>query len=998
MSAVDTSVAQHPPSAHYLSKESTGNAEVDMWRQRLTSSPYDGNAWHGLLRAVKASNDDKLIEETFEDALKQYPSAGSLLADFAEFELNRGNQEKAETMFNSCLFNVPSIDLWQCYLDYVLKINMDDQGLVTQPERRSTVMECYKLVLEHVGSDRDAGKIWSSYIEFISSAKSHAPYEEQQKNDLLRETYQAAVSLPLLGIEKLWKGFDAFENKQDRVMAKQLLSKHSPTYMAARTALREMNRLWEAIKRAQPPHGLPVPPSWTPREVDYLVAWKNYLKWEMSDPLRLGDAAALNRRVLYAYSQACMALRFYPEVWIEYADHLLSCDQANEALAKLQTASQVLPDSLSVQFAYAEMAERMKQPDVCKQVYEYVVSTKRADIEATMQRYSQRVEKLEKKLRALTAKRSSDEDQDDMQGVMEGEDIDGDDDDDDMSVLSQESGNENGGSDYNDEAADGASMASGSPAPRGPSFGSGPSESELLTHAERAQKAVRKRLNGTKEHIKRRLEEKKEIYTISWIMYLRYTQRSEGIDAVRQLLRRPRSDPTGYITYHLYIAAALMEYHVARRPGIAGKLFEFYSKVYSENPEYIVEYMNFLINSGDDANARSLFERFQGTGVGDSTHLWSMLSDFEYNYGDMGAISKMDKRFIERFDHENTLTRMAARYGYMNVQSVAVNEFGFPYRGDIGGDFPVESGAGRRAVAFPEDPAGFVGQSAEYGKGTVLGGTPNASEFESVGEQLGVTVGSVTGRHLHKNQLLMPLQSGRFVRPVVSALEEYAPVIEPFVPAEPMQYNISPVSAVSGRMDSHASASLASNPRPFGHLLDQGDVLSFVAASVAAPDTSRLDSIPLDLDALLGAVMQQKDMIPRMQSKYRPLAYMPWLTRSDYGQKPPYQGPHGGYSRSDYPASHSYNPRSTSRGRSGGDADGYRGGSSGGSRGYSRSGHSYRHAPYARSDSQSSQRGGGGSNQYSPSQYGPGQHNPSQYGSGQYGSRPNDRSNSRTYY
>ncbi|PIA14492.1 Suf-domain-containing protein, partial [Coemansia reversa NRRL 1564] len=618
-------LGEQPQSNHQNSQaeEATVFPQVEQYKRQLARCTTDANAWMGLLQAAKQTGSDKLLYESYAAILKQYPSSGHLLSAFVELELSRGNKESAESVFNNNLFNVPSIELWQCYLNYVLKANVEPNVDEIQQENRATVMDCYKLVIENVGCDREAGRIWIDYISFIESAQAHAPYEEQQKTDLLRETYQAAVAIPMIRVEDIWKKYDAFENQIDRMSAKQLLSKSSPAYMTARTALREMNRFWDAIESTKPPYGLPQPPGWTPREVEHLDAWKKYLEWEVSNPLRLGDAATLQQRVIHAYDLACMDLRFYPEIWIEFAEYLASLVRHNEALAKLQTASSVLPTSLAVQFAYAEMAERMKQLDICKQTYEHVVRILRQGIESVTTKYSQKLEKLERKLeQPSNKKRAIDEAQ--------------------------------GAAVSNTDAAEAETS----------------SETKL-------RRSIEQRIARIKARKEAKLEERREAYTLGWIMYLRYTQRSEGIDAVRQLLRRPRSEPAGYLTYHLYVAAALMEYHVAKRPGVAAKLFEYYAKTFSDSSEYIMEYMNYLISSGDDTNVRALFERFHGTSIGKANDIWTMFADFEYNYGDMAAISKLDKRFIDKFEHESVLTRMANRYSYLNVDCVAVTEFGF---------------------------------------------------------------------------------------------------------------------------------------------------------------------------------------------------------------------------------------------------------------------------------------------------------------------------------
>ncbi|KAJ2161264.1 mRNA 3'-end-processing protein rna14 [Coemansia sp. RSA 552] len=723
-----------------------------MYQRRLRRSAYDADAWVGLLRAANASGDPEQVNAAYTAALNQYPSSGKLLAATVDFELRRGDKESAESIFNNNLFNVPSIELWMSYLNYVLKSNaaMDHASAAEMPtESRATVMDCYKLVLSNIGTDREAGGIWVDYISFINSAQTHAPYEEQQKTDLLRETYQAAVAIPMLRVEEIWKGYDAFEVRVDRMGAKQQLSKHSAAYMTARTALREMNRLCDSINATGAAHGLPMPPEWTSREVDHLDAWKRYLRWELSNPLHLSDVSMQHRRVVYAYSLACMDLRYYPEIWIEFSEYLSSAGQQNEALAKLHSASEVLKESLAVQFAYAELAEKMKQLETCKQIYEHVVSTQRARVDTTTARYSRKLTKLEKRLDQLSGKKAA---PDASNGVAQKAT-----DAATAAPAAQQPDNPESDSDGAEDIMEDSdtSMGSDSEGDDGLAMDDEAVRRRTARRATKARQAISRRMKSVQEQKERELEKKREAYTLSWIMYLRYVQRSEGIDAMRQLLRRPRSEPLSTLTHHLWIAAALMEYHVAKRSDVAGKLFERYSKDYSDSPQYIKEYMSYLIDSGDDTNVRALFERSHGTAAGDKGAIWAMYADFEYNYGDMSAISKLDKRFIDKFDHESVLTRMATRYSYLDVNCVAVNEFGVPYRRDM-----------QRFDAA---------RNRTDGNAT---GMPLAENAGAEGELPDIMVASITGRGLNKTQLLAPIP-GQFAQPSVDGLREYEPEVEP---------------------------------------------------------------------------------------------------------------------------------------------------------------------------------------------------------------------------
>lgn len=776
-------------------KNAAETPEITMYKQHLRRSPYDAGTWFNLIHATKHTRDPILISDAFSSALKQYSNSGHLLSLFVEWELSRDNKEMAETIFNNNLFNVPSVELWKCYLNYVIRANTSE---------KSTVNECYQLLLQQVGIDREAGQIWLDYIEFLDDPKQ------------IREAYQTAVTIPHLKVEEVWKNYDEFENKLDRTAARQLLSRLSPQYMAARSALREMNKHWDAIRRSQPPHGLPMEPGWSNREVEYLEAWRKYLEWEKSNPLNLGDQEMLRRRVVYAFNQASMALRLYPEIWIEFAEYLNANGQSDGALEKLTQASQALPQSLAVQFAYAEMAERQNQPEKAKQIYEQVVEQSKASIDLTTAKLNRKLAKLDKVLSAATGKKTKMDV--DTKGDMSDTMSDGlvSESDSEASQLSSDASSDDGNDDDGDDDDD----------------------KDDNKRVEKIQRRVERSSARIKESMEDELETKRETYTLAWVMYLRYTQRSEGIDAFRQLLRRPRSDPPGYTTYHLFVAAALMEYHVAKRPDIASKLFEFYSKTYSGHPEYMTEYLNFLVSSGNATNARALFEKFH---TGEPSEVWTMFSDYEYNYGNMAAIEKMDKRMVDKFGHESRLTRLAARYSYLNMNSVATSEFGFPYRSAL-----FESKQQGEEERFREPEYGYRNELAN------------------------VEIASISGRGLGRSQLLAPVASKRFTKPRVKDLEEYNPIVEAFNPLE----NRLDTPGSGGHQEARFSEmriSPTGPPQTSQQLLERGDILSYVAMSVAGMDD--MGSMSLNTDLLVDAIVELPDIFQMAPSNYRPLMY-----------------------------------------------------------------------------------------------------------------------------
>lgn len=82
--------------------------------------------------------------------------------------------------------------------------------------------------------------------------------------DSMRRAYQQAVAIPLNNVEHLWREYDQWEIKLNRLTAKKFLGENSAAYMTARTALREMRVFMDTIPRAT----VSTPPQWTEREVE----------------------------------------------------------------------------------------------------------------------------------------------------------------------------------------------------------------------------------------------------------------------------------------------------------------------------------------------------------------------------------------------------------------------------------------------------------------------------------------------------------------------------------------------------------------------------------------------------------------------------------------------------------------------------------------------------------------------------------------------------------
>ena len=108
--------------------------------------------------------------------------------------------------------SVPNVQLWSVYLNYIRRRN--DLTTDVTGTARTTVTQAYEFVLANIGIDRDSGRIWQEYIQFVRSAPGQiggTSWQDQQKMDQLRKAYQRSIVVPMSSVNGLWKEYDQFE-------------------------------------------------------------------------------------------------------------------------------------------------------------------------------------------------------------------------------------------------------------------------------------------------------------------------------------------------------------------------------------------------------------------------------------------------------------------------------------------------------------------------------------------------------------------------------------------------------------------------------------------------------------------------------------------------------------------------------------------------------------------------------------------------------------------
>lgn len=126
---------------------------------------------------------------------------------------------------------------------------------------------------------------------------------------------------------------------------------------------------------------------------------------------------------------------------------------------------------------------------------------------------------------------------------------------------------------------------------------------------------------------------------------MKFTRRAEGIKSARAIFKKAREDIRS--RYHVFVAAALMEYYCSKDKDVAFRIFELGLKRFGGCPDYVMAYIDYLSHLNEDNNTRVLFERVLSSGGLTnqlSVEVWNKFLEFESNIGDLSSIVKVERR------------------------------------------------------------------------------------------------------------------------------------------------------------------------------------------------------------------------------------------------------------------------------------------------------------------------------------------------------------------
>ncbi|KAI8034999.1 hypothetical protein M5D96_012222 [Drosophila gunungcola] len=569
-------------------------------QQVVELRPYDIESWSVMIREAQTRPIHE-VRSLYESLVNVFPTTARYWKLYIEMEMRSRYYERVEKLFQRCLVKILNIDLWKLYLTYVKETK---SGLSTHKEKMA---QAYDFALEKIGMDLHSFSIWQDYIYFLRGVEAVGNYAENQKITAVRRVYQKAVVTPIVGIEQLWKDYIAFEQNINPIISEKMSLERSKDYMNARRVAKELEYHTKGLNRNLPA----VPPTLTKEEVKQVELWKRFITYEKSNPLRTEDTALVTRRVMFATEQCLLVLTHHPAVW-------------HQASQFLDTSARVLTEKgVRTSGATTFCVPEVKQIDwilaiaPCWATVKIKNEIKHSLLFAGKCRPSGKGARGGRmQIRSRSAACSI--------------------------ALGQAARDVQAAKIFADECANILER----------SINGVLNRNALLYFAYADFEEGRLKYEKVHSMYNKLLQLPDIDPTLVYVQYMKFARRAEGIKSARGIFKKAREDVRS--RYHIFVAAALMEYYCSKDKEIAFRIFELGLKRFGGSPEYVMCYIDYLSHLNEDNNTRVLFERVLSSG-GLSPHksveVWNRFLEFESNIGDLSSIVKVERRRSAVFEN-----------------------------------------------------------------------------------------------------------------------------------------------------------------------------------------------------------------------------------------------------------------------------------------------------------------------------------------------------------
>lgn len=352
---------------------------------RIQVKKYDYESWKFLLNEAGQKPIED-VEPFYEALLQTFPTRELFWRKYIQHEMEFKRYDKVSKLFQRCLEEILSVDLYKCYLNFVREVKANEPDLI---------VKAYSYSLDRVGYDPNAMSIYKDYINFLKERETDGQYLESQKLLAIRKTYIEGTAIPMIGVDKLWDDYMRFENSISVNMADKTRTNRGRDREVVQDLAKVLKSKIEDIDRSWPA----CPPTLSPRETRQIELWRRYIQWEKSNPARPEwDNQTLVKRVSYAYKQYILSFGHHPNVWHEFATWLNetsknSTDKEPELAKKLLKEQAILferaikgfmkKNSL-IHFTYSDFEETKNDKRKALEIYNHLIDSRKEDNESDL--------------------------------------------------------------------------------------------------------------------------------------------------------------------------------------------------------------------------------------------------------------------------------------------------------------------------------------------------------------------------------------------------------------------------------------------------------------------------------------------------------------------------------------------------------------------------------------------------------------------------------------
>ncbi|KAH9045764.1 hypothetical protein EDB85DRAFT_1908267 [Lactarius pseudohatsudake] len=166
------------------------------------------------------------------------------------------------------------------------------------------------------------------------------------------------------------------------------------------------------------------------------------------------------------------------------------------------------------------------------------------------------------------------------------------------------------------------------------------------------------------------LSEKRQEYGLAWTVYMRFARRAEGLKSARAVFAQARRDK--WTPWEVYESAAIAEYHLTKDVRTPTRIFEKALETFSDEVDLIAHYLGFLLSTPVRCSSALLAPFLPDR----ARPLWERWARHEYQYGDLAAAQKLEKRMAEAYPNDPPIKRFAQRHTYHSTDAIAARDLG----------------------------------------------------------------------------------------------------------------------------------------------------------------------------------------------------------------------------------------------------------------------------------------------------------------------------------